>query len=82
MTREDIRQAVVQALTNVAPEIDPLMLQPDQSFRQDFDLDSMDFLNFVIDLHTRLGVDVPETDYGKLTTLNGAVQYLTARLGV
>jgi acyl carrier protein len=80
MTREEIRLAVVKALTSVAPEIDPQMLQPDDIFRQEFDLDSMDFLNFVIGLHTTLGVDVPEADYGKLGTLNAAIDYLETRL--
>jgi acyl carrier protein len=81
MTREDIRQAVVKALTSVAPEIDPRTLGPDQPFRQEFELDSMDFLNFVIGLHRNLGVDVPEADYGKLMTVNGAVEYMASRLG-
>jgi acyl carrier protein len=80
MTRDDIRNAVVQALTSVAPEIDPQSLQADSAFRQEFDLDSMDFLNFVIALHGRLGIDVPESDYVKLATLNGAIDYLAGRL--
>ncbi len=80
MTREEIRAAVVASLTGVAPEIDPGGLHPDEPFRIAYDLDSMDFLNFVIGVHTRLGVDVPEADYGKLGTLNGAVAYLSARL--
>ena len=80
MTRDEIRHAVVQALTSVAPEIDPQSLRADSAFRQEFDLDSMDFLNFVIALHGRLGVDVPESDYVKLATLNGAVDYLSGRL--
>jgi acyl carrier protein len=81
MTREDIRSAIVRSLTNVAPEIDPSTLAPDAAFRQEFDLDSMDFLNFVIGLHTSLGVDVPEADYGRLATLNDTVEYLSAKLG-
>ena len=80
MTREEIRVAVVNALTGVAPEIDPQTLRPDDVFRQEFDLDSMDFLNFVIGLHGSIGVDVPEADYGKLATMNAAVDYLEARL--
>jgi acyl carrier protein len=81
MTRDAIRDAVVRALTGVAPEIDPSSLGPNEPFRQAFDLDSMDFLNFVIALHAKLGVDVPETDYSKLATLSGAVDYLAHRLG-
>jgi acyl carrier protein len=82
MTRDAIRDAVVKALTSVAPEIDPASLSADEAFRQEFDLDSMDFLNFVIALHASLNVDVPEADYAKLATLNGAVDYLANRLGV
>jgi acyl carrier protein len=80
MTREEIRLAVVKALTNVAPQIDPQTMRPDDVFRQEFDLDSMDFLNFVIGLHGSLGVDVPEADYGKLATVKTAVDYLESRL--
>jgi acyl carrier protein len=72
---------VVKALTSVAPEIDPSSLGPDEAFRQEYDLDSMDFLNLVIALHASLDVDVPEADYPKLATLNGAVDYLASRLG-
>jgi acyl carrier protein len=81
MTRDEIRQAVLQALTSVAPEIDPNSLQPGTAFRQEFDLDSMDFLNFVIALHGSLGVNVPEGDYNRLATLDGAIDYLASRLG-
>jgi acyl carrier protein len=80
MTRDEIRQAVVQAVTSVAPEIDPQALQADTVLRQELDLDSMDLLNVMIALHEKLGVDVPEQDYAKLSTLNGAVDYLAARL--
>jgi acyl carrier protein len=80
VTRETIREAVLKALTSVAPEIDPSSLGADEPFRQEFDLDSMDFLNFVVALHARLHVDVPEADYPKLATLNGAVEYLATRL--
>ena len=80
MTRHAIRDAVLQALVSVAPEIDPRALRPDENFREQFELDSMDVLNFVIALHRSLGVDVPEADYSRLTTLTGAVDYLAARL--
>jgi acyl carrier protein len=82
MTRDAIRDAVVKALTSVAPEIDPRTLRPDMALRQEFDLDSMDFLNFAIAIHAALGVDVPETDYSRLATLGGAVDYLAHRLNV
>lgn len=80
MTRDEIRRTVIEALTSVAPEIDSQRLRADTAFRQEFDLDSMDFLNFVIALHGKLGVDVPESDYVKLATLDGAIDYLADRL--
>ena len=80
MTREQIRDAVLSALTRVAPEIDPATLRAESALRVEYELDSMDFLNFVIALHRDLGVDIPESDYPKLATLNGAVDYLSERL--
>jgi acyl carrier protein len=80
MTRDQIRTEIANALSTVAPEVDAAGLPPDEPFRQAIDLDSMDFLNFVVALHKALGVDVPETDYGKLATMNQAIDYLSARL--
>ena len=79
MTPDDIKRVVIDALTRIAPEIDPASIQPGVSFRDQLDLDSMDFLNFVLALHDRLGVDIPEADYPRLYTLDGAVSYLAAK---
>lgn len=73
-----IRQAVLQALGQIAPEADLASLDPAKPFRDQLDLDSMDFLNFVIALHESLRVEIPEEDYPKLATLNGCVAYLGA----
>lgn len=80
MTAEDIRKTVVEALTRIAPEIDPGSIQPQASFRDQLDLDSMDFLNFVLAVRDRLGVEIPEADYSRLATLDRAVAYLVERL--
>ncbi len=79
MTRDEIRAVVLRALGDVAPEADLSRLDPRVSFRDQLDLDSMDVLNFVTALHDALGVDVPESEYAKLATLEGAVEYLAAR---
>lgn len=81
MTKDAIRAAVVRALGAVAPEADAGVLDPRASLRDALELDSMDFLNFVAGVHAELGVDVPEADYPKMTTLAGAVDYLASRLG-
>ena len=79
MTRDEILAAVLRALGDVAPEADLSRLDPRVSFRDQLDLDSMDVLNFVTALHQTLGVDVPESEYAKVATLDAAVAYLTAR---
>ena len=63
MTQDEIRAAVLRALCDVAPEADPATLAPDVSLRDQLDIDSMDFLNFLIGIHEELNVDIPEADY-------------------
>ena len=78
-TEPDVRAAILRALRQVAPEVDPGSLRPDVNLRDQVDLDSMDFLNFVIGLAKSLGVEIPEADYPQLATLDGTVAYLLAR---
>ncbi|MCK6452640.1 MAG: phosphopantetheine-binding protein [Alphaproteobacteria bacterium] len=80
MTDDELRKLVLDALAGVAPELDPATLKPDKSLRDQLDIDSMDFLNFMIALNEALGVDIPETDQPKLVTLDGAVAYLGGKL--
>lgn len=75
---DQLRRTVLEVLSRIAPEADPAALDPATPFRDQLDLDSMDFLNFVIALHEALHVEIPEEDYPKLTTLNGCVAYLGA----
>ena len=81
MTDDEIREIVLRALGEIAPEADPTTLEPDVSFRDQLDIDSMDFLNFAIALHEEFGVEIPEADYPKLATLDGCVEYLAAATG-
>lgn len=80
MNTNEIRTAVIQALLSVAPELNPASLEDAARLRDELDLDSMDFLNFVIALHNALHVDIPEADYPKVQTLGGAVAYLSSKL--
>lgn len=82
MTREDVRTAVIESLRRIAPEIDPTRVEPAANLREELDLDSMDFLRFILMLHERLAIDVPEVDYARLSTLDGAVAYAAERLGL
>jgi len=80
MTRAELQEKVVQALVSVAPEVDPATLRSDAPLRDQVDLDSMDFLRVIVEIHKQVGVDVPEADYEKLGSLASTVDYLSARL--
>jgi acyl carrier protein len=79
VTEADIKNAIIEGLAKVAPEADPAGLSPDENIRRALDIDSYDFLNFLIGLHKRLGVEIPEADYGKLGTMKEMLAYLAAR---
>ncbi len=80
MTEAEIRETVLQVLGSIAPEVDLSRLKPQARIRDQLDIDSMDFLNFVIGLHQQLNVEIPERDYGQLATLTGCVNYLATAM--
>ena len=80
MNQDDIRVRVIKTLSGIVPELDPATLKPALSLRDQLDIDSMDFLNFLIALHQEFGVDVPESDAGKLGTIDACVDYLAQAL--
>ena len=82
MTRAEVKLAVIDALLAVVPEARPEEIDPTAPLRDQVDIDSMDFINFIVALDDALGVDVPESEYGRLTTLDACVDYLAVRLGV
>jgi len=78
VNRDQALTAVVDAVRAVAPDVDA-DVAPDADFQTDLDLDSMDVLNIMIALHERTGVDIPERDYGTLTSVARTADYLVAR---
>jgi acyl carrier protein len=82
MSEIDIRKVLQEELNNIAPEVDMASVDPAADLREAIDIDSMDFLNFITAIHYRLGIDIPETDYPKLVTLDGATAYLEAKLAL
>ncbi len=80
MTESVIRDAIFKTLKKIAPEADPREVAPGENLRETLDIDSFDFLQLLIGLHDSLGVEIPESDYGKLTTLEAIVSYLSQRL--
>ena len=79
MTDAQIKDVVLRVLGGIAPEADLGAVEPDVSFRDQLDIDSMDFLNFVIGVCEELKVDIPEADYPKLASLDDCVSYLKSR---
>lgn len=80
MNEQDVLAGVLAELSAIAPEIDAAGLERARLLREQVDLDSMDWLNFLIGLHRRFKVDIPESDYGSLRTLDDLIGYLGARL--
>jgi len=80
MNREEITSAVKDIIQTVAPDEDLSGLKPDVKLREQIELDSMDFLDIVMELRKRYGVQVPEEDYKELATLDGCVAYLGPKL--
>jgi acyl carrier protein len=76
MTKVEIKNSVLRILGGIAPEADLTLIKPQVSFREQLDIDSMDFLNFAIGLNRELGVEVPEADYPKVASLDGCVEYV------
>jgi acyl carrier protein len=78
MNALQLHDIVVGALTEIAPDIDPAAIDPEMDLAEQLDLDSMDFLNVVVAVHEQTGIEIPERDYPKLSTLDDAVAYLLA----
>jgi acyl carrier protein len=80
MKREDLAARVLALVTEIAPDVDPASVIAGVDFRDQFDFDSMDTLNFAIALHRDLGVAVPEAEYSRLASLDKCVAYLAEKV--
>lgn len=82
MTDAELESRVLAALYSIAPDAEGERLDPDRNFRDQLDIDSMDFLNFLVAVKDSLGVEVPEADYPLVGTLHGCVKYIARRLAI
>ncbi len=80
MTKDVIREEVLDILQDIAPDGDLSDLQDDQAFREQLELDSMDFLDIVMELRKRHRIQVPEEDYQQLASMQSTVAYLEPRM--
>lgn len=76
MTRDDIKDLILEIIHDIDDEADFDNLQPDQPLRDQLDLDSMDFLDIVMELRKRHQLQIPEADYPRLATLDSCADYL------
>jgi len=72
-----MKETIFRLLKQIAPEADPGALQPTDNIREELDIDSIDWLNFIVSLNEELGVEIPESDYDQLLTLEGLTGYLS-----
>ena len=80
MTGEDIRQVILGILERIAPDEDLTDLDDAIAFREQMELDSMDFLDIVMELRKAYRIQIPEEDYHNLNTMDSTVTYLTPKL--
>ena len=80
MNREELARRVLELVTEIAPDVDAATVIPAIDFRDQFDFDSMDTLNFAIALHRELGIEVPETEYARLASLDKCLEYLAPQV--
>lgn len=80
MKKETLTSKIIESLVEVAPDINPADIDSAVSFRDQFEIDSIDFLNFILTLEKKLGIKIPELDYPKLSSQGGCVSYLLLNL--
>lgn len=76
MIQEEIRQTIFRILKKIAPDTEPEKLNPDDDIRHTLEIDSFDALQFVVALDEHFGIETPEAEYGKITTLKNLVTYI------
>jgi len=80
VTDQDIKALILRELKKIAPEVEAEQVDPGVDLREQIDLDSMDILNLMIAVHAATGVEIPEADYAKMSTLDGCASYLRSRI--
>ena len=80
MTREEIEAITLEVLRTIAPEAGLAALDPDRNFRDQIEIDSVDYVNFALGLEQRLGIRIPELHYPRLSSLKGCLAYLAEAL--
>lgn len=76
MNKTEILNTIYGLLKNIAPEMEPKVLDPEENIREALNIDSYDALQFIVGLCEKLKIDIPEQDYGKTATIKSLLTYL------
>ena len=79
MSKDECKQVVLDIIAEIAPDEELSDVKPDVALREQLDLDSMDFLDIVMELRKKHGIEVPESEYGQLVSLDSCFEYLTPK---
>jgi acyl carrier protein len=79
MTKDECKKVVLAIIADIAPDEDISNVKPDVRLRDQLELDSMDFLDIVMELRKRYSIEVPEADYMQLASLDSCAEYLTPK---
>jgi len=79
MEKNELKPMIFELLKNIAPDTDPQTLQPNDNIKEVLDIDSFDYLNFIVALDEKLGIETPEEDYGKISTLDDLLNYIQVK---
>lgn len=82
MTQDEIKDIVMNTLNEIAPELEDQAIDSNVNFRDQFDFDSVDFLSFAISLQKKMNIDIPVTDYPKLSSLKGCITYFESKISI
>ena len=80
MVKKEIEKLLIEIIQDILPDEDCSNLDPDVRLREQLGLDSMDFLDIIMELRKKYGIEVPEADYSNLATINSSVNYLASLL--
>lgn len=80
MNKEEIEKTIFNSLKQIAPDTEPSELALDENIRETLGIDSFDFLQFIVSLDEKLKLEIPEQDYGKITTMSSLISYLTQKM--
>ncbi len=80
MTRDEVNHAITEIINSILPEGDCSEIDPDGKLRDQLELDSMDFLDIVMEIRKQYKIQIPEDEYPKLATLNGCIDYLEPKM--